>query len=208
MQREDWNRRYEGTELVWTAEPNRFLVQEVEGLPSGRALDLAAGEGRNAVWLAERGFEVDAVDFSDVAVEKGRRLAAARDVRVRWLVEDVLVWSPAEAAYDLVAVLYLHIPQDEMRGVLERAAAAVAPGATFLLGGHDVTNLEHGIGGPSDREVLTSPGRVVPALAGLHVERADVVERPVRTDEGDRVALDTVVRARRPLRCGSSSSAP
>jgi SAM-dependent methyltransferase len=198
MDREDWDRRYGGKELVWTAEPNRFLVREVEGLPTGRALDLAAGEGRNAVWLAEQGFEVDAVDFSAVAVEKGARLAADRGVRVSWLVEDVLAWTPPEAAYDLVVVLYLHLPQQELRGVLERAAAAVAPGGSFLLVGHDVSNLEHGVGGPSDPEVLTSPERVVPALEGLSVEAAEVLERPVQTEEGERAALDTLVRAHRP----------
>ncbi len=198
MKREDWDRRYEGRELVWTAEPNRFLVREVEGLRAGRALDLAAGEGRNAVWLAERGFEVDAVDFSAVAVEKGTRLAAARGVEVSWRVEDVLAWTPPEAAYDLVVVLYLHLPQQELVGVLEGAAAAVAPGGTFLLVGHDVSNLEHGVGGPSDPEVLTSPERVVAALAGLSIEKAEVVERPVQTEEGERIALDTLVRALRP----------
>ena len=84
MDRHDWDARYAGEQLVWSAEPNRFLVAEVDGLPPGRALDVACGEGRNAIWLAEHGWMVTAVDFSAVAIDKGRRLAAARDVAVHW----------------------------------------------------------------------------------------------------------------------------
>ena len=73
MGREEWNRRYAGSELVWTAQPNRFLVAEAGDLPPGRALDLACGEGRNAVWLAERGWQVTGVDFSDIGAREGAR---------------------------------------------------------------------------------------------------------------------------------------
>ena len=69
---EDWNRRYSGSELLWTAQPNRFLVAEATGLPPGRALDLACGEGRNAVWLAAQGWRVTGVDFSEMAISKAR----------------------------------------------------------------------------------------------------------------------------------------
>ena len=107
---EAWNRRYAGTELLWSATPNRFLVAEVEGLPPGRALDLACGEGRNAIWLAERGFEVTGVDFSDVALERARRIAAGRGVEVEWTHADVTEYEPPLRAFDLVVVLYLHLP--------------------------------------------------------------------------------------------------
>jgi SAM-dependent methyltransferase len=94
MEREDWDRRYRGTELVWTAQPNRFLVQELRGLPPGRALDLGSGEGRNAVWLAEGGWKVTAVDFSPVALDKARRLAQARGVTVDWVLADLRDYEP------------------------------------------------------------------------------------------------------------------
>ena len=89
MDRGDWNERYSGSELLWTATPNRFLVAEASGLEPGRALDLACGEGRNAVWLVERGWQVTGVDFSDVAIEKARELAAARGVEGEWLAADL-----------------------------------------------------------------------------------------------------------------------
>ncbi|MGD8377825.1 MAG: class I SAM-dependent methyltransferase [Acidobacteriota bacterium] len=200
MEREDWNRRYGEAELLWTATPNRFLAAEAEALAPGRALDLAAGEGRNAVWLAERGWTVLAVDFSDVAVEKGTRLAAARQVadRIDFRVADLRAWEPEVQGFDLVAVLYLQIPRAELVPILGRAARAVATGGTFLLVAHDSTNLEGGYGGPQDPDLLYTAEEVVTALGGsLQIEKAHPVERPVETDEGIRVAIDCLVRGNR-----------
>jgi 2-polyprenyl-3-methyl-5-hydroxy-6-metoxy-1,4-benzoquinol methylase len=92
VQREDWNRRHGEAGLLFGAEPNRFLVAEVEGLAPGRALDVACGSGRNAVWLAARGWQVTGVDFSGVALEQARGLAAERGVDVEWVEADVLEW--------------------------------------------------------------------------------------------------------------------
>jgi SAM-dependent methyltransferase len=201
MDREDWNRRYSQKELVWTAQANRFLVEEASGLPAGRALDLAAGEGRNAVWLAEHGWRALAVDFSDVALEKCKALAAQRKVSVDVAVADVTSYEPEPRGFDLVIVFYLQLPFDELRPVLARAAAAVADGGTFLLVAHDSSNLEHGHGGPPDPRVLYTAGQVVAAIGpDWVVEKASTVERPVETDTGTAVALDCLVRARRPAR--------
>jgi SAM-dependent methyltransferase len=185
VKREDWNERYAATELVWSAEPNRFLVSEASDLEPGRALDLACGEGRNAIWLAERGWRVTAVDYSDVAVEKGRRRNAEVDFRVA----DVLEFEPGERAYDLVIVFYLQLPWAELERVLRRAAAAVAPGGTFLLVGHDLRNLTEGHGGPQDAAVLYRAEDVPAALPGLEAVRAEPVDR-----DG---AVDALVRATR-----------
>jgi SAM-dependent methyltransferase len=194
MRSEDWDRRYAEKELVWSAGPNRFLAAEAADLTPGRALDLACGEGRNALWLAERGWQVTAVDFSRVAVEKGRRIAAERGVDVEFVVADLLEYEPAAAAYDLTIVFYLQLAADELSTVLARAAAALAPGGTFLLVGHDLRNLTEGHGGPQDASVLYTPEDVVASLGDLEVERAEPVERPV----DGAVAIDALVRARRP----------
>ena len=179
MRRADWDARYAEKDLVWTAEPNRFLVEEVEGMAPGRALDLACGEGRNALWLAARGWTVTAVDFSPVALDKARRIAAHRGVEVEWVESDVLEYVPGRGRYDLVAILYLQLPEPELRGVLDRAAAAVAPGGTLLLIAHDVLNLTEGHAGPKDPAVLTTPEAVARALPDLVIERADRVRRPI-----------------------------
>lgn len=198
MDRASWNERYAGRELLWTADPNRFLAAEVADLPPGRALDLACGEGRNAVWLAERGWQVTAVDFSDVGLEKARRLAGEHGVDVRWVQADVTEYHPDEQVFDLVAVLYLHVPAEQRRVVLARAAAAVAPGGVLVIVGHDRDNLEHGYGGPDDPEILYTVDELVAEVGDLEVEAAEQVVRPVETDDGGAEALDTLVRASRP----------
>jgi SAM-dependent methyltransferase len=200
MDRDDWNRRYATRELVWTAEPNRFLVAETEGLAPGRALDLACGEGRNAVWLAERGWRATGVDFSEVALDKARALAAERGVEADWVHADVTDFRPEPRAFDLALIFYLQVPASEERAAVRAAADAVAPGGTLLLVAHDRSNIEEGYGGPQDPDVLVTAEEIVAALdgSGLEIERAGRVERPVETDDGVRVALDTLVRATRP----------
>ncbi len=195
-----WNRRYAKRELVWTGKANGFLTAEVKDLPAGRALDLAAGEGRNAVWLAERGWQVRAVDFSDVAIGKARRLAEERAVadRVDFQVADLRGYRPEAGAYDLVIVMYLQLPGHELAPILRTAAEAVAPGGTLVVVAHDSKNLTEGYGGPPQAEVLYTAEDVVATLGGdLAIWKAERVERMVRTEEGTRVALDCLVRAAR-----------
>jgi SAM-dependent methyltransferase len=198
VDKEDWNRRYQGDDLLWTERPNRFLVAETGGLAPGRALDLACGEGRNAVWLAEQGWQVSGVDFSQVALEKARRLADDRGVRVDWLTADLLEYVPTPGAFELVIVFYLQLAEKERRSIFSRAASAVAPGGTFLLVAHDSSNPAHGYGGPRNPATLYSAEDVTATFTGLEIERAEAVKRTVETDEGTREAIDVLVRARRP----------
>jgi SAM-dependent methyltransferase len=199
MDSQVWDRRYAGRELVWTSEANRFLVQEIDGMGPARALDLACGEGRNAVWLAERGWRVTGVDFSKVGVEKARRLADARGVRGDWIVADLLEYRPEPEAFGLVIVFYLQVPASERTPILQTAATAIAPGGSFLLVAHDASNIAEGHGGPRDPAVLYTAADVVGDLegTGLRIERAERVERPVQTPDGERIALDALVRASR-----------
>jgi SAM-dependent methyltransferase len=198
MNRDDWNTRYGASDLVWGLAPNRFVAAETESLPPGRALDLACGEGRNAVWLAERGWQVTGIDFSEVAIERARRLAADRGVPAEFVVADVLEAPIDAGAYDLVLLAYLQLPPHERATVLDRAADALRPGGTFLLVGHDLTNLADGHGGPKDPAVLWTADEIVNALVerGLTIERSGVVLRDV--DGAERPAIDTLVRAAAP----------
>jgi SAM-dependent methyltransferase len=194
-----WDKRYAEKGFVWTSQPNRFLVAEAERLAPGRALDVACGEGRNAVWLAEGGWQVTGVDFSAVGLEKTRALARSRGVSVRCVAADLRQFTPEPSAYDLVLVFYLQVPAVERTAIVRTVAEAVAADGLFLLVGHDSSNLEHGHGGPRDPAVLYAPDDVAADLTatGLAVERAETVQRPVDTSDGPRVALDAFVRARR-----------
>jgi len=194
---EDWDRRYADSELLWTAQPNRFLADEVAQLPAGRALDVACGEGRNAVWLAEHGWEVTGVDFSEVGLAKAAKLAGERGVSVEWVLGDVREDLLPSETFDLVAVLYLHLPAAERHQVLARAASALAPGGLVLVVGHDLTNLTEGYGGPQDPAILFTPDDVAADLSQLRIERAQRVHRPVSSPEGEVVAIDALILAQR-----------
>ncbi|HTG13089.1 MAG TPA: class I SAM-dependent methyltransferase [Candidatus Eisenbacteria bacterium] len=196
--RERWNRRWAGEERVHASTaPSRFVVAEVADLPPGAALDLACGAGRNAVWLAERGWRVTAVDFSGVALRMARSLEAERRVAVEWVEADVLAWTPPPRAYDLVCVLYLQLPAGERRTALARAAAAVRPGGTLLVLGHDLLNLTDGWGGPTQADVLFTPDDVVAEIGDLRIEKAERVRRAVDDPGASREAIDALVRATR-----------
>jgi SAM-dependent methyltransferase len=195
MSREHWDERYGTEELIWKADPNRFLVEELQALAPGRALDVACGEGRNAVWLASKGWHVTGVDFSRAGLAKAQRLATDRGVEVAWVEADVVEWQPPSASFDVVVVLYLHLPAEQRRQALARAAAALAPGGILLVVGHDVSNLLKGTGGPQDPAVLFGPEQIVEDLPGLQIERTERVTRTVVTEAGEATAVDALVRA-------------
>jgi SAM-dependent methyltransferase len=195
-----WDERYRDRDLVWSGEPNVFVAEEVADLPPGRALDLAAGEGRNAIWLAQRGWTVEAVEFSSVALEKASTLAAQAGVEVTLTLAD-LTEAPALEPADLVLLAYLHLPRAAAQRALRHAASLVRPGGTFLLVAHARRNLAAGYGGPQDPAVLPDVHELVDDLAAsdLLVRRAEEVTRRVETDDGARDAIDVLLRATRPV---------
>lgn len=197
----DWDELYRTSELIWKAGPNQWVRRYTQDLSPGRALDLASGEGRNAVWLADRGWQVTAVDFSTVAMEKAKELALQRGDRtadrIHWVVDDVLSYAPI-AEYDLVLVIYLQIPAEQRKTVLQRAAAAVSAGGRLLVVAHHTDNLTHGVGGPPVPEVLYTEDDVLADLAefpNLVSRTAQRVERVI--DGQPRPALDLVVEVER-----------
>ena len=165
-----WDARYAATDLVWSATPNAVVARETADLTPGRALDLAAGEGRNAIWLASLGWRVTAVDFSAVATRRIRELADDRlgpeADRVTAVTADLMAWTPDPASADLVVLAYLQLVAGERRPAHRAAAAALAPGGTLLLVAHHSDNLSDGVGGPQDPAVLFTPADVEADLDG------------------------------------------
>jgi len=189
---EDWDERY-GEKQQWSSEPNRLIAEVLADLPPGDAVDLAAGEGRHALWLAGRGWRVTAVDFSGVGLDRGR--AQPGSDAVTWVVDDVRTWTAPDASLDLVLVAYLHLPQDETLPLFVRSVDWLRPGGRLLVLGHDVENLTAGVGGPPDPEILHSVERLAPVAALLDVDRLEQIRR--ETPAG--TALDTLLWGRRPL---------
>jgi len=188
----EWDSRYASSDRVWSAAPNAWVAATVRGWFTGRALDLGAGEGRHAVWLAALGWQVTAVDFSPVGIERGRRGAGELGVDVDWVVADVRRWEPpAGVTFDLVLLAYLHLDED----VLARARDWLAPGGALVVIGHALRNLTEGVGGPQDARLLHTVAEYRAASEGLEVELLDEVVRSL--PEGD--AIDLVLVARRPM---------
>ena len=189
MDRHQWNERYASQPILWDVDPAPFLGGEVGDRPAGRALDLGAGEGRTALWLAEHGWQVTAVDFSDVALERGRQRAEALGIgrAIEWICADLLDFDPtAGGAYDLVLLMFIHLPPAERRRLLRQAVATLSPGGMMLVVGYHPVEV-------SDDEPIArmanrfTPEEIVAELEGLSVERAERLDLPD--------AVDTVVRA-------------
>lgn len=191
-----WDTRYSSADLVWSSEPNVFVSRFAETLEPGACLDLAAGEGRNSIWLAQRGWSVRAVDFSPVALERASAIAKAqlgeRAQKFQTEVADLLAWQP-DRAYDLVIVAYVHLPHAVMHDVLARASSALAEGGHMLVVGHALANLKHGQGGPQDPEVLYTSRDVLrwTCAAGVDMEVVESGE----VQRGD--AIDALAFVRR-----------
>lgn len=192
MDAHDWDERYAASPLIWSAGPNELFAELTSDLTPGRALDVACGEGRTALWLAARGWQVSAMDFSGTGIDKGRQRADAEGMHVDWVVADVTT-ADLGRDYDLVAVLYLHLPGAQLSAVLARCAGALAPTGLLVVLGHDRTNLSDGVGGPQDPALLYDPDELAAAVPDLDVVRSERVLRPVK----DATAIDTLLVAAR-----------
>jgi SAM-dependent methyltransferase len=189
-----WDERHAARDPIEDHEPDATLVEVAATSQPGTALDLGCGDGRNATWLAEMGWQATGVDFSSVGLARAAARAEARGTHVDWVQADLLTWAPPEEAFDLVVLMFIHLPAAERAGVYARAAAAVAPGGTLLVVGHDISNLADGVGGPQDPDVLFTASDISAALPDGFI--------PVRTETarrgtGERVPIDAVLVARR-----------
>ena len=201
---EFWDERYRSGAGLWSGNPNRYLVSEVADLSPGRALDAGSGEGADAIWLAERGWRVSAVNFSGVALQRAADHARQRGsgvaARIEWAKEDLTTWIPSPRHYDLVTAQYLHLPSVVLPPLLRRLAAAVAAGGTLLIVGHHPSDLQTTMPRPRDPDRYFTGDDVASAL---EPGQWDIVtnatpERAGTDPEGHIVTLhDTVFRARR-----------
>ena len=195
MSNEFWDDRYSTAaaagDAVWSIEPNAWIEQVTGTLPPGNAIDLAAGEGRNALWLASRGWSVTAVDFSAAGLAIGRKRAATAALDLDWVTADATSWvSPTPV--DLVVIAYLQLPAPDLTRAISNAILSLAAGGTLALIGHDSENLEHGVGGPQDATMLYDLETVRSAAVGLDIAEC---RRYNRTTADGRIAIDTILLA-------------
>jgi cyclopropane fatty-acyl-phospholipid synthase-like methyltransferase len=181
-----WSDRYRaaGEAYLFGTAPNRYLAAQAALLAPGmRALSVADGEGRNAVWLAEKGLDVTATELSPVAIEKAEALAASRGVKVDFALADALNWMYPDDAFDLVVAVFIQFAApDERAALFERLQRTLRPGGRIVLQGYTPKQLEYRTGGPSAVENLYTAALLREAFAGLEIETLDEYEDEL--DEG------------------------
>ena len=192
-----WDDRYLANDLVWGAAPNQFVVSILDGYPPGRVLDLACGEGRNAIWLVTRGHDVLGVDISSVAIERARSLAADAGVTARFEQGNALEMDLGTGQFDLVLLSYLQVPPEARTATHRLVTDTLAPGGRVVVVAHHRDNIEHGYGGPQDPAVCFIESELADDFKGLVVERNDMVRRTVDGVDGPVDALDLVFIGRK-----------
>jgi len=190
-----WNRRYEAVERLWSPDPNSFLVELAAGLTPGRALDLGAGEGRNAVWLAGCGWRVTALDVSRVALARAAERAAGDGVDLDLVEADWREYRPAPSSFDLVVISFMHPEPDARTAMFEWAGQALAAGGHLFVVGVDL--VDQGRRGPPDPDRLYTPERLRRALQAFDVSRCESVAYESERDEERRRVTDVLAIARR-----------
>jgi SAM-dependent methyltransferase len=197
-----WDEKYSVEEFIYTKTENRFVVEYCTGLPGTRAIDLAGGEGRNSVWLAKQGWQVENIDFSEVALDKYLQFAQAEHVAAHCTAtcQDAVSFSPQSTPVDLGVIAYLQINQADLQTAIRRLSEHIAPGGHLLGVWHSRDNLEGGFGGPRDPEVLPNVKSIAQALEGTGLEIVTLGNRDgqIQTREGLKPSVTLVLLAKRP----------
>jgi hypothetical protein len=194
-----WNAKYETSEFIYTKTANRFIVEFCEPLTPGAAIDLAGGEGRNTVWLAEHGWTVENVDISPVGLQKCTEFAAERGVseRVRVLCASGADFKSTLAPVDLGILPYLQVEQSLLEASLKNLVSQIKSGGTLVGVWHARENLGVGFGGPQDPAVLPSVDSMTQICAGLplQVEVCELRDGQVQTKDGLKPSITLVLKA-------------
>ena len=196
-----WDDRYRSAGAIWSGDPNPQLVAEVAGLAPGSALDVGCGEGADAVWLAERGWQVTAVDISGVALERARKAGADAGLTelIEWRHDDIATWTP-DRSYELVSAQFLQLAPPLGHAVFRRLAAAVAGDGTLLIVGHHPSDLETTVRRPRMPGVLYTAEEIAALLDPQAWEILVQAARPrevIDPNGAPAIVHDAVLRARR-----------
>ena len=195
-----WNDRYSAVDSVWSSTPNEFVVEFLSELPAGRMIDLAGGEGRNALWFAKRGWQAENADIASVAIEKFLTRAETEGLRDRVFGTVITVDEPAIyqlATADLGLIAYLQIAAEQLAHSIHGLVSALRPGATVFGVWHARENLADGFGGPQRAEVLPTAEELasIAETAGMNILELGLRDRFVDVDGVRHRAIDVVLHA-------------
>lgn len=175
-----WNERYSQPDYAFGKHPNDFLVQVIEQIPQGQVLCLGEGEGRNAVYLAQQGCNVTAVDASPVGLEKARKLATERSVEIETIVADLADFVIQLDAWDGIISIFCHLPPPLRAQVHRQVVAGLRPGGMFVLEAYTPRQLDLKTGGPPKAEMMMDLATLRQELAGLEFGHAAELEREIQ----------------------------
>lgn len=199
-----WDERYRSADRLWSGNPNQRLVEQVGELKPGAALDVGSGEGADAIWLAQGGWQVRAVDVSAVALERSavRAADAGADIarRITWQRADFRTWTLAPDQFDLVSAQFMHLPRAEIEQLHRQLAAAVRPGGSLLVVGHHPSDLHGSVPRPNRPDVLYTPEQVAAVLDrdDWEILVCAAMERSTVDPDGQPATIsDAVLHARR-----------
>ena len=175
-----WNERYSQPDYVYGTEPNEFLASVADRIPAGPVLTLGEGEGRNGLFLASRGYEVTAVDQSEVALAKARRLAEERGLRIATQPADLADYRIEPGAWAGIVSIFCHLPKTIRVPLHTAVVEGLRPGGVFILEAYTPKQFGRGTGGPGSPELMMSLDDLQRELAGLEFLHAQELEREVR----------------------------
>jgi len=188
-----WDERYASSDYIYGEEPNDFLREAVPTLDlaeNAKCLMLAEGEGRNGVFMAQKGFDVVGVDSSSVGKEKALKLAASKSVEIEYLVEDLDSYSMGHSQWDCIVGIYCHFNPTIRAKLLNAVPQALRPGGYFLLECYTPRQLEFKTGGPPVAEAMYTK-EILSDFLSEHLEISrneelvrDVVEGQYHTGKG------------------------
>lgn len=188
-----WDDRYSEAFASYGTEPNDFLREVANRIPPGPVLCLAEGEGRNAVFLAERGHDVTAVDLSEVGLSNARALATERGVEIRTVCADLADYDPGVSCWAGIVSIWAHVPPAVREQLHAKCVRALSPGGAFVLEAYSPRHLDRpGQGGPPSAALLMTPEALRRELAGLTFERCEEVDRDITEGRYHRGPSSTV----------------
>lgn len=171
-----WNERFAESEFAYGTEPNQFFAEQLESLTAGKLILPADGEGRNAVYAAEKGWDVQAVDYSTSAKEKALKLAKDKSVSINYDLSDLLQYDFGHEVYDATAFIYVHLPRSIIKDVYTNVIKSLKSGGKVIVEVYSVNQLGRDSGGPNDERVLYTEEKLRELLSGTHIEWMKEIE--------------------------------
>ena len=174
-----WDQQFGTEDYAYGRAPNDFLRDRFDHIPKGKVLCLADGEGRNAVFLAEQGYQVTSVDISPVGLEKAQRLAAERGVTIETRCADLRAFDLGHEQWQGIVSISCHLPSADRRGLHQRVVEALAPEGVLLLEAYTPRQLDFGTGGPPTADAMMTAVGLTEELAPLRFAHLEELEREV-----------------------------